>query len=396
MKTKILLAVLASVFFLAACEKDYFQEENNLISDAKSAVIGEGTIVSEMIYVKALEGNLLGDPTERMIRVYLPKSYYECPEKRFPVIYFLHGTPAWGGMLTDPVPYEYFYQMAQLQAPVDFPSEGLLYWINNLIDNEGMEEAIIVMPDAKTYYGVNLYLNSNVLGNYEDYIVNDLVLYIDAKFRTIPHFNWRAITGHCAGAYGAFNAAMKHPKVFRYLGALTPPHFPEQTVLAIAGFIAVEDELWQDNWGVPPGPIPYDPYQPFKFANNAAYALAQAWLPNPDNPPYYCDLPLIPVDGQLVINPELMEKWNNQNLLSVVQQNRLGLKQLKKIYFDCGTNDDLGMYLPNIMLHEQLDAMNIKNQFETYSNPGTHISNLYERLGKTWVMISKAFPEYNE
>lgn len=396
MKTKILMAVLATVFLLVSCEKDYLFEDNDPVPTQKSAVIGEGTIVSDMVHFQSLEGNLLGDLAERKINVYLPKSYFTCPEKHFPVIYFLHGTPALGDMLMEPVPYEYFYQMAQLQARVDFPAEGFLNWLNNLIDNEGMKEAIIVMPDSKTKFGPCLYLNSPVLGNYEDYIVEELVSYIDQNFRTISHFNWRAVSGHCAGAYGALNAAMKHPKVFRYVGALSPPHFPEQTVMAIAGFISIEDEMWLNNWGVPPGPVPYDPYQPFKFANNAAFAMSQAWLPNPDNPPYYCDLPLMMVDDELTIDPELMQKWNSQNLLELVQQNQIGLKKIKKIYFDCGINDDLGMYLPNVMLHEQFEAMNIKHEFETYSNPGTHISNLYERLGKVWVKLSNDFPEYND
>ncbi|WP_340111260.1 alpha/beta hydrolase [Maribellus mangrovi] len=390
MKTKILLAVLASVIFFAACEKDYLADDNDPVPNPKAAVIGEGTIVSEMMHVNALEGNLLGDPADRMIRIYLPKSYYACPEKHFPVIYFLHGTPAWGGMLMDPEPFEYFYQMAQLQARVDFPSDGFLDWVNDLIDNKGMKEVIIVMPDAKTKYGPSLYLNSPVQGNYEDYISDELVAYIDGNYRTIPHFNWRAISGHCAGAYGALNAAMKHPKTFRYVGVLSPSHFPAPLVSMIAGFMPVEDQMWGME-----GPVDYYPWAPFKFANNSAYALAQAWLPNPDQP-FFCDLPFEYLDGQPVIIPELMEKWDAQNLMALVQQNRIGLKQLKTVYFDCGTNDDLGMYQSNVMLNEQLDAMHVRHQFENYSNPGTHISNLYERLGKVWIMLSNDFPEYDD
>jgi S-formylglutathione hydrolase FrmB len=390
MKTKILLAVLTTVCLLAACEKDHFSDENDPTPTKKAALIGEGTIVSEMMHVKALEGNLLGDPADRMIRVYLPKSYYAFPEKRFPVIYFLHGTPAWGGMLIEQEPYEYYFQAAQLPSRVDFPAEGFLPWLNGLIDNEGMKEAIVVMPDAQTRYGVSMYLNNPVQGNYEDYIVKELVDFVDRNYRTVPHFNWRAITGHCAGAIGALNIAMKHPKVFRYVGALSPSHFPEPVVLYMAGFLTTEDQMW----GIE-GPLPYNPFAPFTFVNNSAYSLSQAWLPNPENPPYYCDLPIEFVNGQPVIVPEMMEKWNAQSLFATVRQNRIGLKQLKTIYFDCGTNDDFG-FEGNMILHMQLDEMHIKHQFETYDNPGTHISNLYEQLGKVWVMLSNDFPEYND
>ncbi len=390
MKTKILLAVLASVFFLAACENDYLTEDIELAPIEKSAVVGEGTLVSEMMHVKAFEGNLLGDPADREIRVYLPKSYYTCPEKRFPVIYFLHGMPAWGGMLVDPAPWEYFDLATGNKTPVDFPAEGFVPWLNNLVDNEGMKEAIIVMPDAKTKYGFCMFLNNPVQGNYEDYIVKELVEFVDQNYRTIPHFNWRAITGHCAGAIGSLNIAMKHPKVFRYVGALSPSHFPEPKVLYMSGLIAWEDQMW----GIE-GPLPYNPFAPFKFVNNSAYDLCQSYLPNPDNPPYYCDLPVEFVNGQPVIIPEQMEKLNAQNLLSMVQQHRIGLKQLKTVYFDCGLNDGANTYY-NTMMHEELDAMHVKHQFETYDNPGTHISNLYERLGIVWVMLSNEFPDYDD
>ena len=249
------------------------------------------------------------------------------------------------------------------------------------------------MPDAQTLYGPPLYLNSAVQGNQEDYIVNDLVSYIDSNYRTIPHFNWRAITGHCAGGYGALNLAMRHPKVFRYVGALSPSHFPEPTVLTIANFMPMEDEIWA-GMGAPSGPLPYNPNLPFKFANNAAYALAQAWLPNPDNPPYFCDLPFSFVDGQPVIDPDLMAKWDAQNLIALAQKNRIGLKQLKTVYFDCGIYDDLGMYEPNVVLDNVLTEMNVKHRFETFE--GTHISNLYDRLGKMWVELSNGFPGYDD
>ncbi|WP_167615726.1 alpha/beta hydrolase [Maribellus sediminis] len=391
MKTKILLAVLASVFFMAACEKEYLTDENDPTPIQKSAVMGEGTIVSNIVHFSSLEGNILDDPADRKVNVYLPKSYFTCPEKHFPVIYFLHGTPSWSDMLLDPLPFEYFFQAAGLQAPVDFPEEGFLAWLNNLIDNEGMKEVIIVMPDAKAKYGPSMYVNSSTQGNYEDYIVDELVSYIDQNYRTIAHFNWRSISGHCAGAYGALNAAMKHPKVFRYVGALSPPHFPAPLLQYLTGFIALEDQMW----GVD-GPLPYDPQAPFKFANNGAYNLSQAWLPNPENPPYYCDLPLDYVDGNWLPNTENLAKWDSQSLMVLAEQYRTELKQLKTVYFDCGTNDDLGMYQSNVMFHKQLEAMHIKHQFETYSNPGTHISNLYERLGMVWTMLSNDFPEYED
>lgn len=389
MKTKFFLLLTAGLFCCIACSKVFENQENDMGPALKSGIAGVGTIVTETVHSPALEGNLAGLPAARNVKIYLPKSYETCPEKQFPVIYFLHGVPSLESMLTEPAPFEIFFQVAQLQARVDFPELGFENWINDLMENGGMREVIIVMPDARTLFGPCIYQNSELLGNFEDYIVKDVVSYIDSHYRTIPHFNWRAVTGHCAGGYGALQIAMKHPHVFRRVGALSPAHFPEPTWLAIAGFMTMEDALWEE-YGAPAGPMPYDPFQPFKFVNNTAYALAQAWLPNLSNPPYYCDLPFMYVEGQPVIIPELMGKVNAQSLFALAGANVNGLKKLKTIYFDCGENDDLGMYEPNVMFHEHLLSLKIKHEFETYG--GTHISNLYERLGKLWVELSNGFP----
>jgi S-formylglutathione hydrolase FrmB len=389
MKTKIFILLVVGIFFVISCEEQYETPENVLKVTKKSAEAGK--VITEVIHSTALLNNLLGLPASREIQIYLPKSYETCPDKRYPVIYFLHGMPAWGKKLMEPAPFEYFMQFANLQATVDFPEEGFTTWVNNLIDNGGMRETIIVMPDAGTPFGPCIYQNSEVLGNFEDYIVNDLISYIDSHFRTIAHFNWRAITGHCAGGYGALNIAMKHPHVIHFVGALSPAHFPEEAMLLIAGIMPQEDALWGE-YGVPAGPIPYNPNDPvFKFVNGTAYALAQAWLPNPDNPPYFCDLPFKYVNGQPVIISERMSKIDMQSLFALARVNKTGLKQLKTVYFDCGKYDDLGMFEPNVMFHNHLSEMKIKHNFETYE--GTHISHLYSRLGKVWAELSNDFPE---
>jgi S-formylglutathione hydrolase FrmB len=351
-------------------------------------MLTEGTLVNVQIHSPALEGNLLGDPSDRSVNIYLPKSYYATPGKRFPVIYFLHGMPASENSLIDPIPFEIFRQMAQLQAPVDFPEEGFTSWVNGLIDHEGMNEVIIVMPNAANKYALSCYTNSSVQGRYEDYIVKDLVSYIDAHYRTIPNFNFRAVTGHCMGGYGAMRIAMKNPHIFGYVAALSPAILPEESVLFIAQYILMEQQIWGFT-----GPTPYNPSLPFKFATNSLYSFAAAWLPNPDNPPYFVDLPFTYVNGTPEPNAELMAQWNAQSLFALVTDHQKGLDKLRSIYFDCGMNDDLMMYPPNQVLHELMMNMNIQHQFETYE--GTHISHLYDRLGKVLIDFSSEFPSEN-
>jgi len=50
-----------------------------------------GKLIDAKVHSRALENNLLGDPADQQVAVYLPPSYEASPSKRFPVIYFLHG-----------------------------------------------------------------------------------------------------------------------------------------------------------------------------------------------------------------------------------------------------------------------------------------------------------------
>lgn len=92
MKTKIIFLLAAGIFLFISCQKDLVIQDE-ILPVKKPAVEVEGTLVAEVIHSPSLEGNLLGDPAERNVNVYLPKSYYTYPKKRFPVIYYLYKFP---------------------------------------------------------------------------------------------------------------------------------------------------------------------------------------------------------------------------------------------------------------------------------------------------------------
>ncbi len=395
MKTRNFIYLLLLVLFSFSCQQD-FDEETGIANESvtKSAILipeglTEGTVITTQFYSPSFEGNLLGLTASRQVSIYLPEAYFRCPEKRFPVIYFLHGMPAWDKMLMEATPFAIFSQISGL-AEVDFPEEGFTHWLNQLIAESCMPEVIIVMPNTQSVFGPTLYVDSPTTGNIDSYIANDLVTFIDENLRTIAHFNWRAISGHCAGAYGAMSIAMRHPKVFRHVAGLSPAHFSEDHILTMAAMSIQEEAMWEQ-MGFPPGPTLYDPMSPYKFVTNSLHLVCQSWLPNPDNPPYYCDLPYTITDGQVSLIPELMEQINQQNLLAETKQFENNLRQLKTIYFDCGSNDELFMFPFNEMLDQQLTEMHIKHQFETFE--GTHINHLYERLAIAWTHLAMQFPE---
>ena len=51
----------------------------------------QGTKERIKVYSHALEGNLINDPAERDVTVYLPPSYSSESDRHYPVVYMLHG-----------------------------------------------------------------------------------------------------------------------------------------------------------------------------------------------------------------------------------------------------------------------------------------------------------------
>src|SRR4029453_3910097 len=50
-----------------------------------------GRLIEVKVPAPSLKGNLLGDPAEQSVAMYLPPSYDSSPSKRYPTLYLLHG-----------------------------------------------------------------------------------------------------------------------------------------------------------------------------------------------------------------------------------------------------------------------------------------------------------------
>jgi S-formylglutathione hydrolase FrmB len=130
--------------------------------------------------------------TARPVTILLPAGYAGS-SGRYPVLYLLHG----GG-----------------QNHTAFATRG---WFRA----QTSRDFIIVTPDA----GDSWYVNSaaDPKARYEDFIVKDLVAYVDANYRTIAAREGRAIAGISMGAWGAMMLGLKHHQLFSAVGALSAP-----------------------------------------------------------------------------------------------------------------------------------------------------------------------------
>jgi S-formylglutathione hydrolase FrmB len=144
----------------------------------------------------------LGQP-RRTVRVYLPPSYTrpESAERRYPTVYLLHGWPGSDGN---------WQGLGKAGVTAD-----------SLIAHGAIPEVILVFPngEGRGLLGRSLYMNGyDGRCPMEDYIVRDVVAWVDSTFRTRRDAAHRGVIGLSDGATGAFNFAFRHPDVFGACG----------------------------------------------------------------------------------------------------------------------------------------------------------------------------------
>src|SRR5690606_16459832 len=271
--------------------------------DVQEAAAGQGMLERITVHGRSLEGNLAGDDPNREVFVYLPPSYASQPQRRYPVVYFLHGYS---------VGAEAYVNLLGLPDALD----GAIA--------DGAREMIVVLPDANTRYNGSMYSSSPTNGDWEGFIAQALGAYIDEHYRTIPSAESRGLSGHSMGGYGTLRIAMKHPGVFGSLFAMSSCCLMN----AAPSQEAVDAQIERTKNG--------PPTDGRGFAN-ALLAQASAWAPNPQNPPLYFDWPY--KDGEH--QPLVAAKWVANSPLVLVDQFVPSLESYNAIYIDVGDADGL-------------------------------------------------------
>jgi enterochelin esterase-like enzyme len=316
----------------------------------------QGTKERIKVHSQALEGNLAGDPADRYVTVYLPPSYNSSPEKHYPVLYMLHG-------FTDSDSKWFGWEE---------------HWINlhEVLDQviaEGMcKEMIVVMPNAYNRFKGSMYSSSVTIGDWETFVARELVNYIDTHYRTIPDTHSRGLAGHSMGGYGTLRLGMKYPEVWSAIYALSPCCM-EGTMLEISPPMMERVEAITRG----------DQLESAGFGTIATLASAAAWAPNPENPPFYLDLPF--ADGEVL--PEVAARFSANRTLYVIDQYVYNLKKLTAIGMDAG-DQDTGISGSTKRLHEHLESLGIPHQYESYE--GDHLNRIAERI------MTRTLPFFSE
>ena len=332
-----------------------------LIGNIGLAQYPAGKIVVDHLYSAALENNGGENPIRR-VTIYFPPDYDETTN-RYPVIYYLHGF-TWSDSLQ--VANDHFDKLLDKAI-----AEGII------------KPVIVVMPDQYTLYRGSWYTNSSLTGNWSDFTAKDLVTYVDQHYRTIPDRESRGITGNSMGGYGAIKIGMLFPDIFTSVYALSP------------GILGLTKEFG-------PAGIGYKRAQQIKTREelisgwneieaNIVVAMGRAFSPNPNNPPFYTDLPFTYEGDSLIINYKVLELWNKNSPIEMADAYISNLKKLKALKLDWGRNEDFHV-LPVTcqMFSQKLENIGINHYAEEYI--GTHSNKLWTDDGRA---LNDMLPFFN-
>ncbi len=274
------------------------------------------------VHGKSLEGNLLGDSPDRDVFVYLPPSYQTSRNRRYPVVYVLHG---YG-----------------LNAEAYVAAFGIPTRADKDIAAGTAKEMILVNPDAFNKYNGSMYSSSPTNGNWETFITQELVAYIDSHYRTLATRESRGLAGHSMGGYGTWRLAMKYPEVYSSIYAMSScclmnnPRPPGEGAGAGRGGAPDAAKQAAAKAGDKAGRGGARGGRGGGFAN-VQFAEAAAWSSNPKKPPLFFDLPT--EDGKF--RPEIAAKWVANSPLAMLDQYLGSLKRFKAIAMDVGLQDGL-------------------------------------------------------
>lgn len=299
-----------------------------------------GTLEKITVHGKSLDGNLSGDTADRAVYVYLPASYATARRRHYPVVYFLHGYS---------VTAERYVAFLNLPASID-----------RAISAGKLQEMIVVLPDAMTPYGGSMYSNSITTGDWEAFVARDLVSYIDAHYRSIPHREARGLGGHSMGGYGTLRIGMKYSDTFVALysmsGCCLDPRGAGSADAPLEKLTSAEEVAKISMFG------------------RTTLAASAAWAPDAGRPPFFMDLPT--QDGQP--QADVLARYTANAPSVMVAQYAPQLKSYRAIMMDVGLQD--GLIGANAATDRALTRLGVPHSYVNYE--GDHMNRIAERFEK--------------
>jgi S-formylglutathione hydrolase FrmB len=309
-----------------------------------------GRLDELVIDSQALTSNPLGDPHRRPLLVQLPPGYDASSEHRYPTLYLLQG-------LSHQV--DQWRNRSAWQPNVPERLDALFA--------EATPPAIVVYVDAWTRLGGSQFIDSPGTGHYHTYLADEVVPFVDARYRTIPDAAHRGLVGHSSGGYGAMVNAMLRPDRFGAFAThagdgLFEASFGAELWAAARtlrdSYGGDYDAFWQDFRARPGRSRPGD------GALINAYCMAACFSTDADGT---VRLPFDPATARP--NDEVWDRWLANDPLRMAAGHTDALRAQRAIWIDAGRHDEYYLDLAAVAFRAELERIGVPNDvvhFELY------------------------------
>ena len=307
-----------------------------------------GSIHRLTVESKALAGNLLGDPTSRIVDVYVPAGH---DGRDLPLLVDLVGYTAGGPAHTA---WKAF-------------SENVPERLDRLIGEGKMAPVVVAFPDCFSRLGGNQYVNSPVLGDYEDFLIGEMLPAVEARF-ACGGTGRRGVFGKSSGGFGALVHAMRHPDVWAAAASHSGDAGFEN--LYLAGFPDVLMALAKKNNSIEEWFKAFEakPKLDGKDTHLLMF-LCQAASFDPD-PDAFLGLRLPVTLDTCEIIEERWANWLKWDPALMVKTHAAAIGKLKGFFLDCGTEDQYAILYGTRRIHRELDRQGVAHRYEEF--PDNH------------------------
>ena len=312
-----------------------------------------GRFEREVIDSQALRDNPLGDPHERPLWVYLPPGYEDDQERRYPSVYVIQGLTGQLDMWRNRAAFRRNYPEL----------------VDEAIASGDCPPCLVVWVDAWTSLGGSQFLDSPGTGDYHTYLCDEIVPFVDERYRTLPGHEHRGIAGKSSGGYGAMVTPMLRPDLFGGLATHAGdalfevcylPDFRTTARTLRDHYDGSFDRFWEDFRSRPAFSKKSD-YPPLND-----WCMAACYSTDEDGTVH---LPYDAATGELI--PEVWERWLAWDPVRMVARYGDALRGLKAIYIDAGNRDDAYLDLGAEAFRAALAEIGVTDvRFELFD--GTH------------------------
>jgi enterochelin esterase-like enzyme len=320
-----------------------------------------GTLERLRFEGRSLAHNALGDPALRELLVYLPPSYAREERRRYPLLMVLTGYASSNASLLNFKPWEpnFLERYERVLA-------------------QGCPEAIVVLPDCFTRLGGSQFLDSPGTGRYQSYLADDVLSFVDQRYRTLARREARAIVGKSSGGFGALRMGMDRPECFAVLGSHSGDAHFELTVRP--RFVEVAPVY--ERHGGPQGflgalaerdPEPA-PNGQREFHALEILALASVYAPGPT--PGLGELPFDPHTAELV--PAAWARWLAHDPCVRLEKRADCLSQARFVFLDAGKRDEYGLQFGARILAQRLNNSGVTLHHEEFDGGHMGTSHRYD------------------